>query len=303
MVEPVAYGQLADGKEVSEIKVGQSGADVYEIDKKAILKHVVRQNLKNDMFDTYSREALFYKEKMRDTPRYLPDILAVEISNDEIVILMKKYARPDRTRIDKDMIRKVAKLLADIHSDKIPEFMKEDNKKIESLTKERIEYCLVGWKSVLEEHPNVFNETFLDAIADNINNIIEWHNNEERLLSHGDFHWDNILINEDDRLLICDWQGICISGESSDISFFMSRLGADGIGIDEHLFIKSYSEAIQEITGRIVNADNILRHIAASNIITTFEFWHDFLHGNDEDRVKGIYDKMIEDYHKWMPGI
>ena len=57
---------------------------------------------------------------------------------------------------------------------------------------------------------------------------------------------------------------------------------------------------IQEITGRIVNADNILRHIAASNIITTFEFWHEFLHGNDAERVKGIYDKMIEDYYKWM---
>ena len=107
-------------------------------------------------------------------------------------------------------------------------------------------------------------------------------------------------MDEDDRLLICDWQGISVSGESSDISFFMSRLGADGIGINEQLFIASYSEAIEKLSGRVVNAADIHRHIAASNIITTFEFWHEFLHGNDVERVKGIYDKMIEDYHKWL---
>lgn len=58
-----------------------------------------------------------------------PDILAVEVSDDEILVLMKKYACPDRTKIDEAMIRKVARLLADIHSDKIPEFMNEDVKK------------------------------------------------------------------------------------------------------------------------------------------------------------------------------
>lgn len=38
-----------------EIKTGQSGADVYDLDEKMILKHVVRKNIKNDLFDTYCR--------------------------------------------------------------------------------------------------------------------------------------------------------------------------------------------------------------------------------------------------------
>lgn len=173
-------------------------------------------------------------------------------------------------------------------------------KKAEPLTKERIDYCLGGWKRVLREHPNAFDDTFLDIIACDLNSIIEWHDNEVKLLSHGDFHWENLLMDEDDKFLICDWQGICINGESSDISFFMSRLGADGIDINEQLFLEAYSHAINELTGRIINVEDILRHIAASNIITSFIFWHEFLHGNDEERVKGIYDKMIEDYQVWQ---
>ena len=37
------------GKEVSEIRVGQSGANVYEIDGSLILKHVQRDKLKNNL--------------------------------------------------------------------------------------------------------------------------------------------------------------------------------------------------------------------------------------------------------------
>lgn len=30
----------------------------------------------------------------------------------------------------------------------------------------------------------------------------------------------------------------------------------------------------------------------AANTITTFKFWHAFLHGSSAERVKGIYEKM-----------
>ena len=35
---------------------------------------------------------------------------------------------------------------------------------------------------------------------------------------------------------------------------------------------------------------------SGANVITTFEFWHEFLHGNPEDRVKGIFDKLLDDF-------
>ena len=43
------------GNKVREIRVGQSGANVYEIIEDRILKHVRRDMLKNELFDTYKK--------------------------------------------------------------------------------------------------------------------------------------------------------------------------------------------------------------------------------------------------------
>ena len=139
------------GNKVSEIRVGQSGANVYEINGEQIIKHVQRNMLKNDMFDTYKKEALFYQSKMNTSSEYLPEILSVELSDDEIIILMKKYAPLERSNSDGEL-------------------------------------------------------------------------------------------------------------------------------------------------QKVINPELIKKHIATSNVITTFEFWHAFLHGNPEDRVKGIFDKLINDF-------
>ena len=290
------YKGYPGGKEVSEIRTGQSGASVYEIDGKTVLKHVVRRDLPDDRFDTYSREALFYREKSRENPPYLPEVLDAQVSGDEITVVLKKYHRIDRAKIDDSLIRKVAVLLARIHTDRIPAFMRGDSRKADLLPTEQIQHCLEGWQAVLAEHPGVFDEAPLLDISRKLNGIIEWHDGEERLLSHGDFHWDNLLADDAGNLLVCDWQGVCVGGESGDISFFMSRSGADGIAIDEQLFLDAYSGAVRNLTGRRVNAEEIRRHMAAANIITTFVFWHMYLHGNDAERVKGIYGKMAEDF-------
>ena len=283
------------GNKVSEIRVGQSGANVYEINGDRILKHVQRNMLKNDMFDTYTKEALFYQSKMNASSEYLPEIFNVELSDDEIIILMKKYAPLERSNADGE-IQKIINILAMIHNDTIPEFLNKAAKRKEPLDKERIEYCLNGWRSVLDEHKNVFDEGALNPIAEKINEIISWHNDEDCVLIHGDFHWDNLLKTDDGRICVCDWQNVGIGGASEDLSFFMSRLGADGIQIELDKIFDMYANAVKELSGKIINPDLIKKHIAASNVITTFEFWHEFLHGNPEDRVKGIFDKLINDY-------
>lgn len=281
------------GNKVSEIRVGQSGANVYEINGNRILKHVQRNMLKNDMFDTYKKEALFYQSKMNTSSVYLPEILNVELSDNEIIILMKKYAPLERSNSDVEL-QKIINTLVFIHNDKIPEFLKKTRK--EPLDKERVDYCLSGWKSVLNEHQNAFDEEALNPIAEKINEIINWHNNEDSVLIHGDFHWDNLLKTDDGKICVCDWQNVDIGGASEDLSFFMSRLGADGIELELDKMLSMYTNAVKEISGKVINPENIKKHIAAANVITTFEFWHEFLHGNPEDRVKGIFDKLINDY-------
>lgn len=284
------------GNRCSEIRVGQSGADVYSINDDTILKHVERRKLEGSLFDTYVREALFYQSKADNIRSYLPKIIDLEISDDEIILVMKKYRCPDRGRIDEQMIRKVTNALARVHTDSIPEFLNCDRKPAEPFSETQIEEYLAGWQSVLNEHPGTSDDIPPEKIAEKINGIIAWHDTEEKVLTHGDFHWDNLLTDDHGNILICDWQSVGLGGSSGDLSFFMSRLGSDGIKPDPHLFLKCYADAVMEITGKTIDTNSIAGHIAAANVITSFAFWHQFLHGAEAERVRGIYGKMTSDF-------
>ena len=283
------------GKDVKEIRVGQSGADVYEINGESILKHVRREALEDDKFDTYSREALFYQCKSKAGCSYIPQILEAEVSEDEITILMRKHSAPEMTEVDDLTLDKIAQILARIHYDEIPEFLKGADDATKTMTDDEIAQCIAGWKSVFDEHPGAFDIEPLEAIAKKINEIISWHGTEKRVITHGDFHRENMLTDESGDLLICDWQGVKIGGESEDLSFFMSRLSADGINIDPKRFAEKYAKAVLELTGETIDPELILKHIDAANVITTFMYWHYFLHGNPEERVREVYVKMITD--------
>ena len=282
------------GKEISKISVGQSGADVYIIDGDYILKHVKRENLEGDLFDTYSREARFYKERSSCCD-YIPEIIDLKLTENEIILLMRRYDTPNRTSVDDILIQKIAGLLAKIHTDRLPSFIDPAKDKAVPLTKKEINDCIDGWKSVLDEHPSEFELTPLTEIADHLNDLIMWHDTEERVMVHGDFHFDNLLTDKNGNILICDWQGLRSGQASDDLSFFMSRLEADGIIIDPLKFISLYVSEIKRIKGSSPDPSDILRHLKAANVITTFLYWHFFLHGNPSERVRQVYEKMIAD--------
>ena len=280
--------------DVKEIKKGQSGAEVYDINGTKIFKHVKRESIGNDKFDTYTKEALFYRSLCPKT--FLPEVQDIEISGDEITLVMKKYRDLERDNINSGLIQKIAAVLADIHSMEIPEFLSGSGKTPNIMSNEEIKTCLDGWNSVLGEHPGAFDDAPLREISEKINGIISRHDSEDKVLSHGDFHWDNLLTDETGEIKVCDWQGVNVDGESADISFFFSRLEAAGFSIDRKLFLKHYSEETERKTGVVVEAKEIEWHIKASNVITTFRFWHYYLHGNPVERVREIYGKMAEDY-------
>lgn len=288
--------EYLNGHNAKEIKVGKSGADVYEIDGKYVLKHVVRQRLKEEQFVTYTREVLFYQNQMIRQRIYLPEVLKAEASENEILILMKKYYRPERNAINAELIQKITKALAALHTDETSSFMSKDKEKAELLSDQMLTECLSGWKSVLAEHPGSFSESQLEEIAGKINKLIAWHDSEDRVLVHGDFHWDNLLEDENGNILLCDWQSVKLGGASGDLSFFLSRLGAEGIQIDAAVFLDSYVNAVWELSGKQMKRQDIIGHMNAANVITSFVFWHQYLHGSSEEQVGDIYSKMTKDF-------
>ncbi|SKA67067.1 Thiamine kinase [Eubacterium uniforme] len=276
---------------VEEITNGQSGAGVYMIDGEYILKHVKKEKLDSKVFDTYKREALFYQEK-KGKNLFVPVIKELELSDDEIILIMKKYSELNRADIDDELISKIANLLAGVHGSDIPGFLNDNSDKQKLVSDNGIEDCVNGWKSVLNEHEGVFSEGILNDVAANINDIISLKNKEKSVLVHGDFHWENILKDDSGNLILCDWQGVKVGGPSEDLSFFLSRLGADGVNIDEDGFLNAYGDAYQKIFDEKVDVTEIKKYMWASRVITTFLYWHFFLHGSDVERVREVYENM-----------
>ena len=283
-----------------QIKNGKSGAEVWETEGRYVLKHVQKEKLPDQgVFSLYQNEAYFYQfiqhNSHADMLSCLPEVLDVQVSDHEILILMKKYQELCRDKADEELLQKIMRVLAMIHTQDIPDFLRQEQKEPEYFDKAQIESCLAGWRSVLAEHPGEFDEQILTEAAAKVNEIIRWHHGEERVLSHGDFHWDNLLKKENGDIVVCDWQGVGMGGASGDISFFLSRLGADGVNIEQEKVIELYCRERFLLTGKNISPKELRKHMNAANLIVSFQFWHEYLHESTCERVRGIYEKMVMD--------
>ncbi|MDE7222234.1 MAG: hypothetical protein K2O34_00455, partial [Acetatifactor sp.] len=138
-----------------QIKGGKSGAEVWEIEGKYVLKYVRKSNLPEpEMFAFYQNEAYFYQlakqNRQREKLPCLPEALDVQVSDNTILILMKKYQALSRKEIDENLLRKIMRALAILHSQEIPAFLRQEKKRPGYLEDGQIENCLAGWRSVLE---------------------------------------------------------------------------------------------------------------------------------------------------------
>ncbi len=285
--------------DATEINIGQSGAKVWEVEGQYVIKHVCKEKLENpENFETYKKEAYFY-QKMAGR-EYLPEIMGIELKKDEIWICMKRYNMIESLQLDDPLLKKIAETLALVHTDHIPTFLLKEYKKKELLSDEVIQESFEGWCSVLAEHSGILEKGILNNIADNINNVILSFDSAKEVLCHGDFHRGNLLMDEDGNIRICDWQGVNVSNRAGDISFFISRTGGEGISLSEDKMLDFYVNAVYQRTGERISKGEIQRLSMGENLITSFVFWHQYLHGSERKRVQGIYDKMVLCHERLM---
>ena len=155
--------QFLNAHTVKEITIGQSGATVLDIDGTHILKHIVRNKLTDDLFNTYAREANFYKYMSPLKRNYLPEVEEVQISDDEIILLLKKYDIFKREEINDNSLRQIAETLAQIHLEDVPDFLEKRSEE-NPLNDAELSEDFEGWKAVLEEHEYAFNIQPLEII-------------------------------------------------------------------------------------------------------------------------------------------
>lgn len=281
---------------IKKISIGNSGASVYSVDKDKILKYITSKSSDNEWRLTL-KENMIYNYFIQNNILSVPKIITNYKSKDEIFILMKKYNDFSKNEINDDYIDKISSLLAYFHSLDIPNFLEYSQEKEMSLN--QIKYCYNRWRSIIEEHDSSFSLEKISKLADNINSFIKYFGCKNKCFIHGDFHINNILINDKNNLILCDWQNGQIGNPSYDLALFISRLNADNIKFNEELLIKKYIY-YSNLLGNSIKEEDIISYMSYSNIKISFTIWYYYLNNNTSDRVHKIYDRMINDMEKLL---
>ncbi len=275
-----------------KITVGQSGTEVYETEQKYIAKYVRRDLLQSDeAWASYQREAQFYSSMASEQYRFLPRIYHCRRTEDEIEILMQRYHPISRADFDDTMLSKVMDVLVQIHAMPVPAFLPQTNTEPLQLDNDEICRCFRGWSEVIGEHGDIFSKETLIRISEKFNAINKQAYTAKNVCCHGDFHFDNLLLDGNGNIIVCDWQNVSRGHASGDISFFLSRLSADGVEISKEKAIRFYCQH----TPADITPDEISVQMSLANLNTSFIHWHRYLHGSSAERVQEIWLKMIED--------
>lgn len=277
---------------IRKITIGQGGADVYELKGERIAKHIRKANLPHEQaWEQYMTEARFYTHASAKERPFMPEILRCEWTQEEILIVMRKYRPLERKRLNAGMLEKALDVLAQIHAMPLAEDDARGDQKAQYLGETEIEQCRSGWRSVLAEHGDAFEMAALDRIAEKINDINSRMYSARRCCCHGDFHADNLLVDAEDNIIVCDWQNVGIEHPAGDIAFLLSRLAADGVEVDRAEAVDMYCRHAQSD----ITAAEIEAQMRLANLNTSFVFWHHYLHGAAEAAARGIFSRMIED--------
>ena len=292
-MEPIrSFGEYIGAHSVSEIRMGQSGAKVYRLSGNRIAKHVQRHLLQDDdVWEKYRRESLFYACCSGATHPFLPQVCYNELRGDELLLIMQAYQPLHQSRLSQpDMLDRALETLAQIHALPVPAFLSAGESAPFHLKPDALERCHQGWLSVLREHPGRFSEAALRAVAEHINPVNARLFAPRLVLCHGDFHCENLLTDDQGRIIVCDWQNCNVGDVTGDISFLLSRLSADGYPQDSARALEVYCRHAS-----IPDPAPLDSQMRLANLNTTFLFWHEYLHGNPEDRVRQLFDHMVGD--------
>jgi hypothetical protein len=151
---------------IKKINIGQSGADIYLVDNKYVLKHTVNNKLKNrELFLTFRKEAQLYDSISKNELQCLPEVLYIKENDDEIILLMKSYRIIKHIDVKGDILNKIIKSIAMVHQCRVPDFLLQSKKDVSILSDEQIKNYVTGWKSILNEHKGSFDDKPLEEIA------------------------------------------------------------------------------------------------------------------------------------------
>lgn len=294
-------------KELLPITIGAGGAYVYSVEDKYVCKYVYFPELSADTREGYRKEFSFYRICSNRKITIIPEVVFQIINDDEMLIVMKKYSPIKPEEWNDELQKHATELCAQINAMSITRFadiFEEHIKQTdtdESNVKQDDPHPLSAsyrdWKNLQMKFPEHIDAELLKEMYENFYEMDSYANklNIPETLCHGDCHPNNFL-KSDDKLVICDWQGVGIGRGIGDIAFFISRGTDIGIKIDRDILIETYCKALLKYANIKVGVNDLHKNVAASEFGVSFRFWAGFLQDSEIVRVLNIYNQMVTNY-------
>jgi aminoglycoside phosphotransferase (APT) family kinase protein len=295
-------GIFIDIISATPINLGASGAKLIDITDRQgryVIKHTnpsLRQN-HNNMLSSYERELEFYSLFQQNIPLPIPKIIYIERNSDYgNIIVFPYYKQVEFSLWSKDLQLKAMDFCAKLHSLDTNLINKLGIElKYISPDSNELNNSLIDWNYVLNQHDRYFDKEILKSIFMKFSDICNILNGPPHNICHGDFHANNIMLNNED-IVVCDWQCVGIGKGAGDISFFISRGKAEGITINEDNLIDYYCERLSNYTKTEINKIDIYNVINASTVFTSFLYWAYYLKNADLNTVSEVYNKMVNSF-------
>ena len=269
-----------------KIETGRSGATVIEVDmrnERFILKFTSCK-ADGDLYANAQSECRFYKQIRPLLNIQVPEILRLfEEGTFGIGILMRAYHHtPPSTNWSDDLIVKAITQIALLHA-----AFWNKNQEIERMVgiglTDRFEHRLDEIEKSAEAWRHVYSVAVrtdscpiaLDTTLRLLGNISDLSLMESELpytLVHGDFHMENCLLDESDRVIIADWQSPGMGSGPTDIGLFLARAELSGSDLSVDKLIDAYFTSLNDRLSKPIERSSLER-IVHSKRLSTHLFW------------------------------
>lgn len=282
------------------ITEGASGAHVWSIDDRFIVKYAYLPSLDAGIRRQFRNELAFYR-RCGNGIEFVPNVIYSHGSDEEILLVLQQYRPIPIGEWDAGLQKRAMETCARLNALETSSFqgILENEPDAEPDAEELpLSESYANWLRLSDRFPNKLDAKLLEEMERHFEAVGQY----ERTLAipqtmrHGDCHPSNFLL-DGDSLMLCDWQGVGIGSGIGDVAFFISRGMDMGLAIDRHRLIAEYAGALRKCAGIDVPIDMLLRSMAASEFMVAFRFWAEYLQEAEEARVMGIYRAMEENYN------
>ncbi len=270
---------------------GVSGAATYRVHgltEPCVLKVTVAESAAYVRARGY-REIRFYDELAAGIPIHTPRVLASLIEESGYCALLISAHEPMKaaTELNDADFTDIAKQLASFHAVYWNRTNQVDNRlwlekpKTLDLTDDA-RHAYETWQT-LARQPQ-FYEVLTDSTLRDLEAALgevkakpEYGPETVMTLCHGDCHLDNLLRDQEGRLLWVDWQEVRIGHGSSDLTFLLQRAEANGANIAHDTVIAAYCNALQAAGVEGVDEASIKFAMNESERRTRLLYWPDYM--------------------------